>query len=80
MNSNLQLKSKRGQRPFQFVLVAQYSAFFRILDAGKIFDMKVVFLLLQWCQLESLQVLFYEAKVPTSDGYGISKTDFTFLL
>ena len=24
---------------------------------------------LQWCQLESLQVLFYEAKVPNSDGY-----------
>ena len=24
---------------------------------------------LQWWQLESLQVLFYEAKVPTSDGY-----------
>ena len=24
---------------------------------------------LQWCQLESLQVLFYEAKVPSSDGY-----------
>ena len=24
---------------------------------------------LQWCQLESLQVLFYEVKVPSSDGY-----------
>ena len=24
---------------------------------------------IQWCQLESLQVLFYEAKVPTLDGY-----------
>ena len=23
----------------------------------------------QWCQLESLRVLFYEAKVPSSDGY-----------
>ena len=25
--------------------------------------------LLQWCQLESLRVLFYEAKVPSLDGY-----------
>ena len=24
---------------------------------------------LQWCQLESLRVLFYEAKVPSSDSY-----------
>ena len=24
---------------------------------------------IQWCQLESLRVLFYEAKVPSSDGY-----------
>ena len=26
---------------------------------------------LQWCQLESLQVLFYEVKVPSSDGCNI---------
>ena len=26
---------------------------------------------IQWCQLESLRVLFYEAKVPSSDGNSI---------
>ena len=29
----------------------------------------LIILDLQWCQLESLRVVFYEAKVPSSDGY-----------
>ena len=34
---------------------------------------------LQWWQLESLRVLFYEAKVPTSDGYSTIKKEATTL-
>ena len=37
-----------------------------ILMTTHIYVMKVG---IQWCQLESLRVLFYEAKVPTSDVY-----------
>ena len=32
-------------------------------------DFKVQHYDIRWCQLESLQVLFYEVKVPSSDEY-----------
>ena len=39
-----------------------------IIDVNRL-GIHISFHILQWCQLESLQVLFYEAKVPSSDSY-----------
>ena len=56
----------------QHIVAATPKAFFHSAPEWEIvfqYFKNITFVYLQWCQLESLQVLFYEAKVPTSDGY-----------